>query len=171
MLESLAECWKVQVGEICEFQLGFVASQVLSDNVLRAPVKRCHTTHHHHAADARLQMHCYVDRFSRIDRHPHPGKLRVELGIVRLLLAAAAKDNRDVTKECFVSLGNELNGRRTSRDDQIWLASLIFANVPIAQLVLRGHKTTHIPAHEPYTNEHVRLGIDGDVSNPGNRWR
>jgi len=84
-----------------------------------------------------LQTHCDFERSSHLIRHPYAGKLRVELGIVRLLLAAAAKYNRDATKESFIHLGHKLNGGRTSGNDQIWLTSLIFANIPVAKLFLR----------------------------------
>src|SRR5579864_3439523 len=138
MLKTLAEAQDIQVCEIGEFHLGFVAAQVLSNNILRTPVKRRHTTHDKHAPRSGLQAQRRFERFCYVNRHPHPSKPRVELGAPRLFLAASAKNNRDTRKESFVRFDHELNGRWSGRNDQIWLASLILANVQVAQLVLGG---------------------------------
>src|ERR1700750_907268 len=102
MLQAFQQGGHIEIGEIGEVQAGFVTAEILPKYFFQIFFEKRNTAAHTNMPAVRLEPQGHIESLRRIEYCPAAGKVRVDCGIVRLLLARPTKNDWNVRKEFLV---------------------------------------------------------------------
>src|ERR1700758_1783151 len=102
MPQPLQELWHGQVSQVCDFELRLVTAQLPLDHRFKVSIKRGGTSNYDHVFRAGLEEHSRLQSFCRLEPLPDTCKVRIKLGMVRLLLGSTAENNGNAVKVFLV---------------------------------------------------------------------